>query len=479
MRSRGELFGTVLGIEGGCRACERAVLGMLRTECIRGARRQTAVRKGRDGGVGAFGDRRQGADQDADGTERAHALVLLNHHWAYENSKPREQSVKRVITIISVLGLVVPGVAAASRVATGSSRKAIASGASEAAGAGAYIYWANGRGTSHGLVNEIGRARLNGTGVDRRFIAFPRSTVLWGVAVNSQHVYWTAIALPPVGIGRANLNGTGVDRSFMPVQRSDGVVEANTGFVVNGGYIYWTNTCCGTIGRANLNGTDITPNFIAAGAAASEPVAITAAGGYIYWANEGGKDTDTRSLVPSSIGRAHLDGTDVNQRFIVGAHTADAVTVAGGYIYWANLRKYTIGRAKLNGTGVNQRFMTNTTGLALANHGRYIYGSDFDDIWRAKLNGTNINRHFIPVPGVTDGLAIHWDSETKRARSNRAYLPPSARRAETDLGATRPTTCVGTWLKMGSDRPRPGWFSCHWGVSNHGVPARRPSRRGP
>lgn len=312
---------------------------------------------------------------------------------------------KRIITIIVALGMVGPAVAVASRLATGSTRTAIAPGAREASGAGAYIYWANSAGTSH---NEIGRARLNGTGVDRRFIVFPSATLPWGVAVNGQHVYWTASALPAVGIGRANLNGTGVNQSFMPSKEVNGGYGA-TAFVVNGGYIYWTNTCCGTIGRANLNGTDINPNFIA-GAAASETVAITAAGGYLYWANEGGKDSDTGSLVESSIGRAHLDGTDVNQRFIAGTHVADAVTVAGGYIYWANGNTPihdTIGRAKLNGTRINQRFMTNTIGTALASHGPYIYGSDFNHIWRAKLNGTSVNRHFISLPGDTEGIAIH------------------------------------------------------------------------
>ena len=310
---------------------------------------------------------------------------------------------KRIITIIVALGLVVPAVSVASRVATGSTRTAIAPGASEASGAGAYVYWTSSTGTSHGIVNDIARARLNGSGVDRRFIVFPRATLLWGVAVNGQHVYWTGAA--GFGIGRASLNGTGVDETFMPGQLSSGSVDAQTGVVVHGRYIYWTNDCCGTIGRANLNGTDITPSFIA-GAIGSELVAITASGGYIYWANEGSKGYEGSR---SSIGRANLNGTDVNQRFIAGTHVADAVTVAGGYIYWANIppSHSTIGRAKLNGTRVNQRFMTNTTGLALASYGPYIYGSDFSVIWRAKLNGTSVERHFISLPGDTFGIAIH------------------------------------------------------------------------
>lgn len=146
------------------------------------------------------------------------------------------------------------------------------------------------------------------------------------MAVDGQHIYWTANALPPVGIGRANLNGAGVNQSFMPVLRINGVVTANTGgLAVAGGYIYWANDCCGTIGRANLDGSAVNLSFIA-GACGSTPMAITVADGYIYWANEGGNACE--GVVESSIGRANLDGTDVNQRFIVGTHVANAVTVA-------------------------------------------------------------------------------------------------------------------------------------------------------
>jgi hypothetical protein len=60
-----------------------------------------------------------------------------------------------------------------------------------------------------------------------------------------------------------------------------------------------------------------------------------------------------------TIGRADLDGSEVNQRFITGAIQPDGVTVNSRYIYryiyWAN--DYTIGRADLDGAGVNQRFL--------------------------------------------------------------------------------------------------------------------------
>ena len=77
--------------------------------------------------------------------------------------------------------------------------------------------------------------------------------------------------------------------------------------------------------------------------------------GYLYWANSGRPGAPDGS---GTIGRARLNGTDVDQKFITGASTPVGVTAAGGYLYWANNATGTIGRARLNGTGVKQRFIT-------------------------------------------------------------------------------------------------------------------------
>ena len=55
----------------------------------------------------------------------------------------------------------------------------------------------------------IGRANLDGSGVDQSFITGAQV----GVAVDSQHVYWTNSSSD--AIGRANLDGSGVDQSFI------------------------------------------------------------------------------------------------------------------------------------------------------------------------------------------------------------------------------------------------------------------------
>lgn len=67
-----------------------------------------------------------------------------------------------------------------------------------------YIYWTSGVG------GVIGRAKLNGTGVDQSFI---NADVLGDVAVDAGHIYWTDRDTQT--IGRAKLDGTGVDQSFI------------------------------------------------------------------------------------------------------------------------------------------------------------------------------------------------------------------------------------------------------------------------
>lgn len=65
----------------------------------------------------------------------------------------------------------------------------------------------------------------------------------------------------------------------------------------------------------------------------------------------------------SSIGRANLDGTGVNQSFISGTCGSFGLAVDSNYVYWANAQCHSIGRANTDGTGADQDFIT---GLDLA-----------------------------------------------------------------------------------------------------------------
>src|SRR5262249_36531359 len=101
------------------------------------------------------------------------------------------------------------------------------------ASAGAFVYWANeGDGT-------IGRANVDGSGVDQDFIPGASGEIITGVAVDGGHVYWSQFlgGLPPNfgAIGRANLDGSLPNQSF--IWRSD--IFHTSGVAVNDAHIYW------------------------------------------------------------------------------------------------------------------------------------------------------------------------------------------------------------------------------------------------
>jgi virginiamycin B lyase len=183
------------------------------------------------------------------------------------------------------------------------------------------------------------------------------------------------------------------------------------------GYIYWTNLGPGTIGRANLDGTGVNQSFIVG---AAQPWGVAVDAGHIYWGNYGSH----------TVGRANLDGTGVNRGFIAGApgQPVDGVAVDAGHVYWTNMYSATIGRANLNGTGVNQSFVT-ASGLnleALAADAGHVYWTDDDNpsaVGRANLDGTGVDQTFITGFRWGQGIAVdsrhlYWSSEGSILRAN-------------------------------------------------------------
>ena len=160
------------------------------------------------------------------------------------------------------------------------------------------------------------------------------------MAVDGQHIYWTNNQRDT--IGRANLDGSGVDQSFITG------ASGPEGLAVDGQHIYWTNALDDTIGRANLDGSGVDQSFIT-GAGFMFGVAVD--GQHIYW-------TDYNDLTDSgTIGRANLDGSGANQSFITGLDFPQGVAVDGQHVYWADLTQGSIGRANLDGSGVDNSFI--------------------------------------------------------------------------------------------------------------------------
>jgi virginiamycin B lyase len=246
--------------------------------------------------------------------------------------------------------------------------------------ADAYVYWAKGT-----VGHSIGRANLNGTGVEQGFIREQRQ--LFDLAVNDRHIYWSRYG---DSIGRAKLDGTGVVPDFF---RAPGATSCFRGcapvsLAVDSDHIYWTtlrgSPPIGGIGRARLDGTGAEADFISG--ISLDSLAIDR--DHIYW-------TDS----PGTIGRANLDGTAVDASFITGLHSVLDVAVGHDHIYWTRQPtqgKGTIGRARIDGTGANESFITGVgrpSGVAV--DAKHVYWTLDKTLGRAKLDGTDVNQRFI------------------------------------------------------------------------------------
>ena len=261
----------------------------------------------------------------------------------------------------------------------------------------AFIYWPS-------LDSRnIGRSNLNGAGLDPGFISRVNPV---GVAVDADHIYWTS----ENRIGRARIDGSRVDRNFIKAGSSDPSQISGIALAVDAEHIYWTSAGptlapgTGRIGRANLDGTGVQEDFVSG---ADLPSSIAVDDAHIYWVNYTGGNG---SPVQTSIGRANLDGRGVDQDFIGGSVLDVAVDAV--YIYWSDLGSVgrgSVARANLDGTGVNRRFISRLGPFSdIAIGAGYIYWSSFASlrIGRANLDGTAVDRRFTKVPVGPFDLAV-------------------------------------------------------------------------
>jgi hypothetical protein len=279
---------------------------------------------------------------------------------------------------------------------------------------GGHIYWNSSAG--------IGRADLDGSNPKGDFIplTYPPDISL-GVAVDSQHIYWTETASPPATIGRANLDGSGADPNFIPLTYTGfgGSRPQPIGIAVDAHYIYWADADVPAIARANLDGTDVRPNFIPVvdpiTGAPGLPVAVAVDANHIYWVDQCRTSTVV-SCVTSAIGRADLDGSNAGRDFIPSdaSNGAWGIAVDAQHVYWANnyynsgAFTASIGRANLDGTNPNQSFITRadsfSTILGVTVDSGHIYWGDSANnrgtIARANLDGSNQNLAFIDTPAT-------------------------------------------------------------------------------
>jgi hypothetical protein len=199
----------------------------------------------------------------------------------------------------------------------------------------AHVYWSSRSGA-------IGRANLDGSGADQSFISLPSGWAC-GVAVDSGHLYWASNSSGK--LGRANLDGSDVQASWMspgvgrgcgiavdatsvywatengvysapvgggPTRTISTATSDNCGIAVNAVHVYWASGD-GHIERDGLAGGPPTPVV----AAPLSPCGVAVDSRHVYWGNS----------ASDSVGRANLDGSGTEQRFVVGAANPCGVAV--------------------------------------------------------------------------------------------------------------------------------------------------------
>ena len=205
--------------------------------------------------------------------------------------------------------------------------------------------------------------------------------------------------------------------------------------------------------------------FIKAG---DSPVGLAVDARHVFWTHRLVRRDGTISGY--AIGRADLDGSHSELRFVNASNVLDGVAVDARYVFWSNDGEHVIGRANLDGTNVQQRCIdAQTTPLetvpeGLAATDAHVFWTNFpaDTIGRANLNGMHVDDHFIRLQGVPEGVAAVGDDN-----------PPSPNGR---CSSTKPIILFGS-AGGGVRYVAVGYFAAGWGevapavISNGGAAA--------
>jgi hypothetical protein len=181
----------------------------------------------------------------------------------------------------------------------------------------------------------------------------------------------------------------------------------------HGNFVYWSNESPGTtIGRAKINGTGLNDNFITG---LNNPAGVAVDSKFIYWAEYGS----------NRIGRANLDGTGAKPDFITTGVIQPqglAVTSNSG-IFWANNvpGSKTIGHANIDGSNPVANFAAVGYACGVAADQSFVYWLDNTNqrIGRVPVSGGSPDPNFITVPSSGCGLAVdnsflYWDAALQK-----------------------------------------------------------------
>ncbi len=249
------------------------------------------------------------------------------------------------------------------------------------------------------------RADLDGYGAIEHLVTGAKAP--GGIAVDGQYVYWANYTTG--AIGRARLDGSEVNERFIDT----GDIYSVIGIAVDDRHVYWTDSSYdpnkSTIGRANLDGSTVVKDFINAG---DEPVGIGVDAHHIYWTHRYWHNGRDGVYFTYAIAQADIDGTHIDRRYILASNVLDGVAVNSRYIFWSNDGEHVIGRANLDGSHLWQSCINaqtlplETVPEGLTADEEHVYWTNYpaDTIARGNLDGSDIDSEFIKVDGVPGGV---------------------------------------------------------------------------
>ncbi len=261
------------------------------------------------------------------------------------------------------------------------------------------LLWGN---YGNGSGTTIGRANLDGTGVDHNFITGASGPC--SVAMDENHIYWTNQSSD--SIGRAKLDGTGVNQNFITTG------DQPCGIAVNGSHVYWSEYGNDSVNRRPVDGSG-SNQMIIQSFGAPDPDFIALDSNFLYFSHDG------NAVHPGLIGRANLDGTGLNTGFIDpngGGGDPDpptnptGVAVNSTHIFIANTDPQAIQRATIAGTGNMNIVNGSVEACGVAVSSNHVFwankGGAANSIGRANLDGSSPNQSFISGANEPCGVAV-------------------------------------------------------------------------
>jgi hypothetical protein len=286
-----------------------------------------------------------------------------------------------------------------------------------------YVYWAHGNGTS----GAIGRAKLDGSDVQSNFIP-PSAGVIdpFGVAVTATHLYW--VSSNGGTIGRADIDGANPDPNFIPLSNSPCGLAADDNFLY---FTFYLGGGGAAVARVRIGGGTPDEDFIPV--PESKDCGVAVDGSHVYWVEY------PPSGPYSGIGRANLDGSEVNHTFIPPAGIwASGVAVTPQYIFWGTaFTDHSVGRAGIDGAAPDDLFAPAGPPDAAAPYLLAASPSNSFTVGKAKLNkrkGVATISATVPGPGVLVADASSKGIQAVASRKKRKK-GPTVKRAQATAGA--------------------------------------------